>query len=189
MRKDTKGVIALEACVSVLAFMILMLMLSSLFIMFMAQNATSHAILQTAESLSIDVYSVESRTLDESEAPSVGYWTTSLLNKILGKPSNTTNFVSTNRWHETSNNNDVADVVKKRFVGYIAGGDEAEADRILKNLRVINGLNGIDFSKSYISGDDLYAVIEYKLVYDFEFMSDREFPVKQTACARLWKRK
>ena len=44
----------------------------------------------------------------------------------------------------------------------------------------------MDFSESYINDDTLYVVVKYKLVYDFKFLSDREFPVKQTACAKLW---
>ena len=180
------GVITLEACVSVLAFLILMLMLSSLFIMFMAQNATAHVTLQTAQSLSIDAYAIENNSLEADEATSLEHEFGQLINRIMGKPEKNTNFTSVEKWFGSEDSSIIAATVKERFVGYLASGDEHEADRILKRLRVIGGLDGMDFSESYINDDTLYVVVKYKLVYDFKFLSDREFPVKQTACAKLW---
>lgn len=186
MSKDTKGVITLEACVTVLSFMILMLMLSSLFIMFMAQNTTAHVVLQSAQSLSMDVYSIEKNTLEKDKATSVEHEFGQLINRVMGKPDKNTNFISVDRWYE-SDRTVIAETVKDRFVGYLSAGDVNEADRLLKRLRVIDGLDGMDFSESYIENETLYVVVKYKLVYDFKFLSDREFPVKQTVCARLWK--
>ena len=60
---DQRGMVTLEACVSVLSFLLLMLLLSSLFVMFMAQNMTAHALLQTAESLSLDAYTITTMKL------------------------------------------------------------------------------------------------------------------------------
>lgn len=193
MRKDTKGVITLEACVSVLAFMILMLMLSSLFIMFIAQNVTAHVTLQTAQSLAIDVYSIENYTVDKDktikdEATSLENEFGKLLTRLLGRPSKDSSFISTERWNaESAEAGEVARVVRQRYIGYLASGDEAEADKILKQYRVIDGLNGMDFSESHVTDGTLYVVVKFKLVYDFTYLAEREFPVTQTACAKIWK--
>lgn len=58
-RGREEGAITLEACVSVLVFLVLMLFLAGLFKMYMAQNATAHVLLQTSQSLSLDEYSSE----------------------------------------------------------------------------------------------------------------------------------
>lgn len=58
-RGREEGAITLEACVSVLVFLVLMLFLAGFFKMYMAQNATAHTLLQTSQSLSLDEYSAE----------------------------------------------------------------------------------------------------------------------------------
>lgn len=58
-RGREEGAITLEACVSVLVFLVLMLFLAGFFKMYMAQNATAHTLLQTSQSLSVDEYSAE----------------------------------------------------------------------------------------------------------------------------------
>lgn len=186
MKNKNKGAITLEACVSVLSFLILMLLLSSLFVMFMAQNATAHAVLETSESLSLDVYSTERNSIDGGHTGTIEENIVSFLSGFFGRPSNDNSFTSTSKW-DKGEDDTIEAAVRNRFIGYLAGGDEDEADEMLKNMNVVNGLSGLDFTDSYISGDTLYVVLKYELEYDFNIWNVGNVPVEQKACSKLWK--
>lgn len=186
-KSDSKGVITLEACVSVLSFLLLLLMLAGLFTMFMAQNETSHAVLQTSQSLSIDAYAA--KQIGDGGASSVSDVVVSIskfIGKLFGKPDDNTNFAINNKWYD-GKNEDIAKTVKTRFTAYISGGDDKKANEQLKHLNIVNGLDGCDFTKSYVSDDTLYIVLEYKLKYNFQLPGLNDIPVKQTTCSKLWK--
>lgn len=186
MRKDQSGVITLEACISVLMFLLLMLLLSGLFLMFMAQTVTAHAVLETAQSMSLEAYSLEKLAVDEGAAASVGEHLGSFVSSWFGTAENSPNFVSANKWYE-GDEKEIAAAIKERFVGYIAGGNESKADKLLTMMNVVNGLDGLDFSKSYVEDDTLHIFLAYKLKYNFNMGPLKDVPVEQTASSRLWK--
>lgn len=187
MRKQSKkGAITLEACVSVLSFLILMLLLSSLFVMFMAQNITSHVVLQTSQSLSLDVYSTEKLMVSSGSIGSIGEYLGQFISNMCGSADNNPNFVTNDKWFDDDSEN-IEPTVKKRFIGYLTGGDEGKADEFLENLNVVDGLDGLDFSESYVSNDTLYIVLKYELQYDFNIWSVGTVEVEQKTCSKLWK--
>lgn len=185
-RKDERGMITLEASVSVLTFLILMLFMSSLFVMFMAQNVTAHVALQTSESLSLDVYSIESLMKEDGKIGSVGDNLGQFITKLFGSSDNNPYFVTNNRWYAKESTT-VPETVKKRFLGYLAGGDDVKADELLKNMNVVNGWDGLDFSESYVANDTLYIVLKYELEYDFNMFNVGTVEVEQRTCSKLWK--
>lgn len=185
-KNNQRGAITLEACVSVLAFVLLMLMLSSLFIMFMAQNVTAHVTLQTAQSLSMEAYSIEKLRQEDGELGTVGGHLTDFITGLFGTPENKPGFVMDYKWYDAEEK-DVPQAVKTRFVGYLSGGDQEEADRILKQLNVVEGLEGLDFSGSKVQDGVLYVVLKYKLEYDFNVWELGVIDVEQEACSKLWK--
>lgn len=77
-------------------------------------------------------------------------------------------------------------VIRERFVAYLAGGNSEHAERILKRLHIVGGLNGLDFSHSYVSDGKLYIVLKYKLEYEFNTFGLGELECEQTACSKLW---
>lgn len=184
--KTERGVITLEACVTVLSFLILMLLLSSLFVMFMAQNVTSHAILQTSQSLSMDAYSIEKLTVDSSAVGSVGDYLGQFVTSLFGSSEKNPSFTSDDKWYDGGQEK-VAEAIKTRFVGYISGGDEEKANQLLERMNIVDGLDGIDFSKSYVENDTLYITIKYYLEYDFNIWNVGSVEVEQTTCSKLWK--
>ena len=187
MKKDSQaGVVTLEACVSVLSFLLLMILLSSLFFMFMAQNVTAHTVLQTAQSLSFDTYTIEKMKLDNGKVGSIGELLGSVAVDLFGSPSENPYFVSNTRWH-SGDKTELTDILQKRFIGYISGGDPSEADAFLKNLNVVGGLSGLDFSESSVEEDVLYIVLRYELEYEFTAWGMGVVEVEQKACAKLWK--
>lgn len=185
-KKDIKGVITLEACVAVLSFLILMLLLSSLFVMFMAQNVTSHTILQTSQSLSMDVYSTEQLSVDSGSVGSVGDYLGQFVTSLFGSSDENPAFVTDDKWYEGENEK-IAQAVKTRFVGYLTGGNETEADEFLERMNIVDGLDGLDFTGSYVDNDTLYIVLKYNLEYDFNIWNVGKVEVEQTTCSKLWK--
>ena len=189
--KKTKndGVITLEACISVLSFLVLMLLLSSLFLMFMAQNVTSHGLLQTSQSLSLDVYSTNRISSLKDDSGIVGGAVGSFIHDLFGNSADNPSFVTDDKWYEpgTTGDTKLVNAVKKRFVGYIAGGDEAKADEYLESMNIVDGLDGLDFSGSYVKKDVLYIVLKYELEYDFNIWNVGTVQVEQTTCSKLWK--
>lgn len=186
MKKES-GVITLEACITVLSFLILMLLISSLFVMFMAQNETAHVVLQTSESMSIDSYAGEKIGIGNTEG--VSGLVTLVLNSIEQLTgfdnSQNTNFATNVKFDEDEST--LSKTIKERFIAYLSGGDEDEADKQLKNLNVVDGINGISFKESYIKDDVLYIVLKYDLKYEFQIWGLDKVPVKQTTCSKLWR--
>ena len=188
MKKSAeRGAITLEACVSVLSFLILMLFLSSLFVMFMAQNVTSHAILQTAQSLSLDAHLIESLIKQEDgKVANLSDQVSDFVAKLFGSSEENPYFVTDSRWYN-GDSTLIAEAVETRFVGYLSGGDETKADELLTNMNVVDGLDGIDFSQSYVQDNTLYIVLQYELEYDFNIWGLGTIDVEQRSCAKLWK--
>ena len=188
-KRSQEGFITVEACVSVLAFLLLMLLLSGLFLMFMAQNVTGHTLLQTSQSLSFDSYTTDNMKLDEPGVGSVAIVLKNFVTGLFGNSDNNPYFVTDTKWY-TAENTDIGSVVKKRFIGYLSGGEdgnEEKADEYLKNMNVANGIEGLDFSGSYVKDDTLYIVLRYELEYYFKIGTLGNVSVEQTACSKLWK--
>lgn len=181
--ENKKGIITLEACITVLFFIMLMLLILGLYRMFMVQNTTAHAAFETAESLSLNAYSAEK--LGNGDWDSVG----DLINGLFGMFSNS-DYSTYDNWYDSDENAgdaNLADTVKTRFVAYLSGGDEDAADLFLESLNVADGLEGLDFSGSYIDSGILYVQVKYDLQYDFKIGPLDTVSVEQTACAKLWK--
>ena len=79
-------------------------------------------------------------------------------------------------------------LLKKRFASYL-GGNTENADKMLQNMGVVDGLNGIKIKSGKISGNDVVIEISYKvrLVFYIETFHFGEFESTQKVCCRLWK--
>ncbi|MGM9603117.1 MAG: hypothetical protein ACI3W5_16215 [Faecousia sp.] len=188
MQKESQsGAITLEACVSVLSFLILMLFLSSLYVMFMAQNVTAHTAMQTAQSLALEAYSVEKMVIkDDNSAFTVSDVVTLFVKKMFGSSEENPSFVADTYWLNDTQTQ-LGQIVKTRFIGYLNGGNTADANEFLKKINITKGTDGLDFSESQIKDGTLYVVVKYELEYDFNIWGVKPIQVKQTACAKLWK--
>lgn len=183
---DQSGVITLEACISVLSFILLMFFLSGLFLMFMAQNAIAHTMLQSAQSMSLDAYATSKIREYTGSTGSVGNYLGSFTLSLFGSSSTNPAFVSEDAWYEEGSAT-IHTTVKNRFVGYLTGGDEAAANKLLKQMNVVDGLEGIDFSASNVTNGTLNVVLKYKLEYNMKLGSIGEIDVEQKCCSKLWK--
>ena len=179
---------------------------------------TAHVILQTAESLSVDAYSIEQvtdkrTTREDHHINNLAEFGAQIMSSIFGGPDNEQQkpyFITEKKWYEAFDQpgyekesgitvaksdeeigkfpgSSVDTAIRNRFIGYIAGGDETKADRILKSVYIVDGLEGLDFSKSYVKNNTLHIELNYKLHY---MISDKLLPpvsITQKCAAKLWR--
>lgn len=190
IRKNENGVISLEASIAVTMFIFLMLFLYSFFPVFEARNEMGHLVLSTANSMSLDIYSTENLG-NSGNLSQIVYG----LYRLIAEDN--TDFVSMAEWHndssvttesgETEISATLEDAIRDRFVAYLTDGESENAEALLKRYHVVGGLNGLDFSGSYIADDNLYVKVKYKLKYEYSVFGLGTIEVEQSACSKLWK--
>lgn len=183
--KYTDGMVTLEACVSVMIFMILMLIILGFFQMYMAQNATAHCVVETTESLSLDSYAT-SKLKSSEWSDDVGTHISDLVTGLFGNAEENPNFVTDTAWYEGKGDIELENIIKTRFVGYLTSGDEEKADKFLRSVRVVDGLDGLDFSDSTIVNGDLRVVLKYELEYSFRTWGLSTVDVVQRSVSKMW---
>ena len=60
------------------------------------------------------------------------------------------------------------------------------AERLLKRYHIKDGINGLDFSASYISSGKLYLSVKYNIEYTFNAFQLAPLRFEHTACSNLW---
>ena len=176
---------ALEACISLTLFLIAMVALYSLINMFTAQSMISHALQQTGQSIALENSKTDVKTLQKLPL--------SLLQKFtdgIGASSDSKYDVGGGAFSNSMVFTDYLSLstVKKRFASYL-GGNTENADKMLQNMGVVDGLNGIKIKSGKISGNDVVIEISYKvrLIFYIEMFHFGEFESTQKVCCRLWK--
>lgn len=177
--KSENGTITLEACIVVPVFILLIMFVYGLMVMFLGNHAMTHALVQCAESLSLDSYATD--MLDAGDAVSTG----SVLKKIYKDVTQygSENFSSSEKWYDGG---DVEGEIENRFLGFIADGSLNDADEWLEMFGVQDGFSGLDFSGSSVENGVLTINVKYtqEFVYGTEDLAafDRELTVK----AKMW---
>ena len=173
----TEGLLSLEASIALTIFLFLMLFLYSFLVVFEARNQIGHVLLTTADSLALDAFANDTLA-DESSLEGILY-------RVYGSSAGSNGkYTESSKWYE---GDDIGDTVETRFLYYFSGGDKAEANRILKELNVVNGFEGLDFSNSTISGNDLVLEVQYELEYEFQVFGLGKLSFSQTCASKLWK--
>lgn len=182
------GVIALEACISLTLFLIVMLALYSLINMFTAQSMIAHALQQTGQSIALENYK-NSKT----DVKTMQRLPLALLQKLtegIGASSDSKYDVGGGSFSDSMVFTDFLSMntVRKRFASYL-GGNTENADKMLRDMGVVDGLKGITIKNGKISGSDAIIEISYKirLIFYIEMFHFGEFESTQKVCSRLWK--
>ena len=166
----------------------MMLSLYSMIGMFTAQSMISHALQQAGQSLALENYKNEKWEVNTLQAVPIN-----LLGKVTGNISQKSSdkldvsggvFSSSTKLKRYN----ASSLAKERFSAYL-GGNEQQTDTTLKALGVVDGIKGINFGKTMISGDDLIIQVTYKvrLLFYIEMFHFGEFESTQKVCCRLWK--
>lgn len=187
-QNQQQGSLTLEAALVLPIFLFIILFVFSFFGIVSAHNEISHALIQSSSSLSMDPYLFEQAALAGESTTSFWGGMGDMFSDIK-RLDNDPYFMAHTDWYtpvtETTTPSSVS-TIKRRFIGYLAGGNELKADKKLTDLRVKDGLKGVQFTAEVV-GDDLKITIEYSLRMLFDFGQDLVMPVKQSVTVRLWK--
>lgn len=149
-----------------------------------------HVTLATANSLSLDAY--ENDTLGASDT--IGQ----IFYNVYGQVTNNQNdFTDFRQWYNnsvvtgtggnTTLSTEFEDVIKTRFIAYLTSGDADKADEIFERYHIIGGVDGLDFSGSYVSDGKLYLSVKYEIEYEFNAFGLGNNKFEHKACSKLWK--
>lgn len=175
---DTSGLLSLEASIALTMFLFLMLFIFSFLVIFEARNQMAHVMLTTADSLAIDAFANEAPQEDTLQEIMYG---------LYGSTTDSEGtYTDSSKWY-AGDEAALQETIKDRFVAYLAGGDTEEADKILRSLNIVDGLDGVDFSSSHVTDGELFLVIEYKIEYEFQVFGLDGLELRQSCCSKLWK--
>lgn len=188
----SEGIISLEASFALLFFMMVMLLIYDFFIVFEAQYTIEHALVQASESMALETYATDKIVKTKNQQMHEYILSSGSVGAIaqeffLVNSDNNSDYVEYSKWYEDSGK--TTEVAKKRVQMYLAGG-ENEADSLLNVLKVENGFNGLDFTGTKVSGDDLIIQVSYKnkLVFDFPFFDKiGDVEMRISTKASMWK--
>lgn len=186
------GLLSLEASIALTIFIFLMLFMYSFFTVFEARNDIAHVVLSTANSLALDAF--ENSTVGDSGNIS------QIIYDIYGMLVNEKNdFTDYRTWYEDApadgsggegslGNSVFHEVLRDRFLAYLTDGDASQAEVVLDRYHIVGGIEGLDFSGSYVDGNDrLHVVVRYTLKYEFNAFGLETIEMEQSACSKLWK--
>lgn len=197
--RDCRGLIAVEACVGMTLFTMLMLAVYSLIPLFMAQSLIGHALVESCQSLALETYGTSKLDDGNMQVKDIPIELMKLFcsGKSLFAKSKVTAedraaFAGDSRWFDfhgadTPDDAKVIAAAKQRLAGYLAG-SYANADELLRLLGVENGMEGLDFTGTTLSGKDLTISIQYRisLMFKSDFFHFGTFEAGQKTCARIW---
>lgn len=183
-KKDSlRGSITLETAISLPIFIFLFLFIFGVFSIVRAENKMSHVLVQSSKSLAMDSYFLESIDQTQIGPLKVNSGLQSLLQTLIAKTANPY-FASEEKWYEGNSLNTA--VIKKRFIGFLTNGDKAEAESLLKDMGVVNGLQGVTFTAE-ADGKDVTIKMEYKIKFWMDAFDSGEIPIKKSVTVQLWK--
>ncbi len=180
--ENQRGSVTLETSIVLPIFIFLFLFIYGLFSVIAAQNQMTHALVQSTKSLSLDSYLTEN--VESAGEAGTKFWG-GLSDMVLDivRLNNNEYFSSQTDWYKSEDGN--PDIAEKRFVGYLTGGDESAADEKLKDMGIVNGLDGVTFTTK-VEGELLTVTIKYEIQYWFDFFGMGKIPMEQTIKSRLW---
>lgn len=181
--KRQQGSITVETSIVLPIFILLFLFIFGLFSIVGAQNQMTHALIQSTRSLSLDSYLTE-HVDSVAEGGTIIWGDTSDMVLDIIRLDNDENFSSRTDWYSASDEN--SEVVKRRFVGYLSGGDEGAAREKLEDMKIVGGLDGITF-KTEIDDETITVTMKYEMQYWFDFWGTGKIPMEQSIKSRLWK--
>ena len=176
--RSTSGLLSLEASIALTIFLFLMLFMFSFLVVFEARNQIAHVLLTTSDSLALDAFANETPKEDSLQE---------ILYGLYGSSTDSEGtYTDSSKWYDADEIR-LQETIKARFVAYLAGGSKDEADRILRSLNIVDGLEGLDFSKSRVADGDLILEVTYKIDYEFQVFGRGGLEFKQVCCSKLWK--
>lgn len=166
--------VTLEAAIILPIFCFLFMALNGVFFVFSAQNQVMHALVQTANSLSLDPYWNEKTGV---ENPNVS----NMLQNFERSITQDKSFSSTESWHK--NETVSSGVLEDRFYSYFIGdGNKLSAYTKLKKLGVVGNME----LSGTVNNGDLTLVAKYKMKFWFNLFKTEPLDLSQKVKVHLW---
>lgn len=186
-RKNRKGMVTLETAIFLPIFFFVFFAIFGVFNVILARHQVRHACIQTAKSLSHDSFLTEqfdTRDQDKGEQlyKSLGNIAEAIIRFVI---SDGGYYTSQTKWYKSNNSTEGTDIVTKRFIGFIAGGNKDDANKYLKNLGVKDGVDGMTF-EYYVSNGDLTLKVEYTVQYWFKMFGAENIKMSHSITTKMW---
>ncbi len=186
-RKSRKGMVTLETAIFLPIFFFIFFAIFGVFGVILARHQVRHACIQTAKSLSHDSFLTEQFDPRDKEKgqefyTSFGSLANTFIRWIIDDGGY---YTSREKWYTTSNSSDGKDIIKKRFVGFLAGGKDDDAKKYLKNLGIKDGLDGITF-EYWVENGELTLKVDYTVQYWFKCFGAENIPMSHTIKTKMW---
>ena len=166
--------VTLEAAIILPIFCFLFMALNGVFFVFSAQNQVMHALVQTANSLSLDPYWNEKTGV---ENPNVS----NMLQNFERSITQDKSFSYTESWHK--NETVSSGVLEDRFYSYFTGdGNKLSAYTKLKKLGVVGNME----LSGTVNNGDLTLVAKYKMKFWFNLFKTEPLDLSQKVRVHLW---
>ena len=170
----------IEASIALTAFMFLILFFMSFAQIYRAQSVVSHASFQTSQTLAVESFTREK--VGESGTLQAISKILDFYNTIRGTSVGTG---ITDSYRSLGKVSNLEGIIKDVFVYSLADSTEA-ADEKLKSLGIKDGLNGIDFGGSSVSGSDITINIKYTVQLQFSFFGKKDIELNKTAMCKAF---
>ncbi len=178
--KSDSGAIIIETSIALPIFILVIVFMYSILIVVLTQNTMTHTLIQTTDSLALDEYIADSYKDN---------WWKSVSSIVISiaRLGNSEYFSIEEKIADLVDDdpNQANEIAKKRFVGYLTGGDENAAESKLDALSVVDGLDGITFTAE-VDGEDLTITIEYYIQFPIDAFGAGEIHMKQSFTSKLW---
>lgn len=182
-RTKESGSMVLELALVLPIFFFLMLCLYGYTVVMRAQSEIEHALVETADSMAMDVYMTE-KSNSFNKKGSAPETLTEVVQDLCRTHLTDNHFTSTNDWYSSFLGG--SGTARKRFVGFLAGGDDAKADAKLKALGIRKGLNGV-IVLATVQGEDMTVTCVYTIQTWFDGWDLGKITQRKSVKVKLWK--
>lgn len=176
-----RGSLTIEASIALTSFMFVVVTILSFATVYRAQSIVSHATLQTSQALAVESYyretisgadSVDALSKLIKFADLLGFNAAGLDDGFASLGDEGTDFYA---------------IVKETFA-YAIASNSTEADRILEDVGIPEGLEGLDFSYSSVTGGDIIVNVQYEVKLPFSFFGEQTISLSKSAKTKAFKK-
>lgn len=179
IRESSDGAIMLEISIVLPMFILVVMYVYGLFVVNIAENEITHALVQSTKSLSLDSYTNERYTsvLNGDE-----FWSgfSDMMTDVL-RSFNDQYYSSSTKWYDSQDVN----TVKNRFIGFFSGGDENKANEKLIRLGIKDGVSGLNFTVTS-SKEEVTVKVSYTIQIWFDAFGLGKIPMEHQITSKMW---
>ncbi|MCR5587228.1 MAG: hypothetical protein K6F77_06830 [Lachnospiraceae bacterium] len=187
---NEKGVMSIDAIISLTLFTFLVMFLIDIAVVYQAQNYVYHGMIQTSKEIAIFTYQVS--LVDEFEVDDTGHTTN--IAALVERIGNKFNIAALKKmkaqtdmreYWKKGEEADIINMIKAMYPECIAGSNE-DADKWLKFYGLKDGMDSIDFKGSKKENQDIVICATFDVNLLFPVFGKDKITLKQSTRARSW---